>query len=503
MSSKVFKSHASQVSMSCRICKGSKHLQWFCQDCEIDSNCEKSRKFIICTSCKIRHCQIPATANHLILSFNDIDSCTHDALTKSKIRRTPCRKHQDETYTLFCQICNFLVCASCIPKYHNGHIMTGIDYFVEEKLRREGKELSKRLPTRFLARSPSEDETCIQKYQLCQEQVGKFPSSTSTSSSNKYDYFLLQSGFRVISSVTANLTCVYFMKVLSDDMAWIGFPKWNKIIKVKIKIPNNFFQSIITKAQLDVDIESRQVDEIIGINATDIEILSNGNILCVSGQNYSINIVTECTNGRKQISQFSNLEPLIPISIHAEKDGEQLIWVGAKEIGEEYHLTLHSVRQVIALSQSGRTEKIIEKTVGGTRLFTIPWRLIRVADQLCVIDKTTRVNGRVISLKTSGHLMWIYNPKQSGICMKEFYPTSMRTTASSQNILVMDAANSSLHVLDMDGRLLLQQSMKNIQVQHPFSIDIDETGQLWVGCAHDKSVSTVKSKIYILKIIGL
>lgn len=139
MSSKVFKSHASQVSESCRICKGSKDLKWFCQDCEIDSNCEKSRKFIICTSCKIKHCQIPATANHFILSFNDIDSCTHDALTKSKIRRTQCRKHRDETYTLFCQTCNFLVCASCIPKYHNGHILTGIDYFVDEILRREGK----------------------------------------------------------------------------------------------------------------------------------------------------------------------------------------------------------------------------------------------------------------------------------------------------------------------------------------------------------------------------
>lgn len=499
MSSKVFKSHASQVSESCRICKGSKDLKWFCQDCEIDSNCEKSRKFIICTSCKIKHCQIPATANHFILSFNDIDSCTHDALTKSKIRRTQCRKHRDETYTLFCQTCNFLVCTSCIPKYHNGHILTGIDYFVDEILRREGKELSRR----FLARSPSEDEACIHKYQLCQEQVGKSPSSTSTSSSNKYDYFPLQSGFHVISSVTANLPCVYFMKVLSDDTAWIGFPKWDKIIKVKIKIPIKIFQSIITKAQLDVDIESIQVDEIIGINATDIEILSNGNILCVSGQNYNINIVTECINGRKQISQFSNLDPLIPISIHAEKDGEQLIWVGAKEIGDEYHLTSHSVRQVIALSQSGRAEKIIEKTDSGRRLFTVPWRLIRVADQLCVIDKTTTVSGRVISLKTSGHLMWIYNPKQSGICTKEFYPTSVRTTASSQNILVMDAANSSLHVLDMDGRLLLQQCMKNIQVQRPFSIDIDETGQLWVGCTHDKSVSTVKSKIYILKIIGL
>lgn len=498
MASQVFKSHASQVSMSCRICKGSKHLKWFCKDCEIDSNCEKSSKFIICTSCKIRHGQIPATANHLILSFNDIDSCTYDALTKSKIRRTPCRKHPDDTYTLFCQICNVLVCASCIPKYHNGHIMRGIDNFVEEKLRREGKELSKRLPTR---RSPSEDEACKQKYHLCQEQVGKFP--TSTSSSNKYDYFLLQSGFRVISSATANLPCVYLMKVLSDDTAWIGLPKWDKIIKVKIKIPNTFFQSIITKAQLDIDLESRQVDEIIGINATDIEILSNGNILCVSGQNYNINMVTECTNGRKQISQFSNLEPLIPISIHAEKDGEQLIWVGAKEIGEEYHLTLHSVRQVIALSQSGRAVKIIEKTVNERRLFTVPWRLIRVADYLCVIDKTTTVSGRVISLKTSGHLMWIYNPKQSGICSKEFFPTSMRTTASSQNILVMDAANSSLHVLDMHGSLLLQQSMKTIKVQRPFSIDTDETGQLWVGCVHDKSVSPVKSKIYILKIIGL
>lgn len=500
MASQVFKSHASQVSMSCRICKGSKHLNWFCKDCEIDSNCEKSSKFIICTSCKIRHGQIPATANHLILSFNDIDSCTYDALTKSKIRRTPCRKHPDDTYTLFCQICNILVCASCIPKYHNGHIMRGIDNFDEEKLRREGKELSKRLPTR---RSPSEDEACKQKYQLCQEQVGKFPSSTSTSSSNKYDYFLLQSGFRVISSVTANLPCVYFMKVLSDDTAWIGLPKWDKIIKVKIKIPNTFFQSIITKAQLDIDIESRQVDEIIGINATDIEILSNGNILCISGQNYNISMVTECTNGRKQISQFSNLEPLIPISIHAEKDGEQLIWVGAKEIGEEYNLTLHSVRQVITLSQSGRVVKIIEKTVNERRLFTVPWRLIRVADYLCVIDKTTTVSGRVISLKTSGHLMWIYNPKQSGICSKEFYPSSMRTTASSQNILVMDAANSSLHVLDMHGSLLLQQSMKTIKVQRPFSIDTDETGQLWVGCVHDKSVSPVKSKIYILKIIGL
>lgn len=503
MASKFFNSRASQVPMSCRICKGKKHLKWFCKDCEIDSNCEKSRKFIICTSCKIKHCQILATANHLILSFNDIDSCTHDALTKSKIRRTPCRKHRDETYTLFCQTCNFLVCASCNPKYHNGHILTGIDYFVDEILRQEGKEISKQLPKRFLARSPSEDEACIQKYQLCQEQVGKFPSATSTSSSNKYDYFLLQSGFRVISSVTVNLPCVYFMKVLSDDMAWIGFPKWNKIIKVKIKIPNKFVQSIITKAQLDFEIKSRQVDEIIGINATDIEILSNGNILCISEQNYNINIVTECTKGRKQISQFSNLDPLIPISIHAEKDGEQLIWVGAKEIGEEYHLTLHSIRQVIALSQSGRPEKIIEKTDSGRRLFTVPWRLIRVADQLCVIDKTTTVTGRVISLKTSGHLMWIYNPKQSGICSKEFYPTSMRTMASSQNILVMDAANSSLHVLDMNGRLLLQQSMKTIQVQRPFSIDTDETGQLWVGCAHDKSVSIVKSKIYILKIIGL
>ena len=39
--------------------------------------------------------------------------------------------------------------------------------------------------------------------------------------------------------------------------------------------------------------------------------------------------------------------------------------------------------------------------------------------------------------------------------------------------------------------------MTNIQVQRTFSIDIDQTGQLWVGYAHDKSVFLWRNQKHI------
>lgn len=449
--------------LTCRLCDGHKNIQWRCVECKIK----------ICTKCKIIHTNARISTDHTILSFNDVDCCVLDMQLKNRIKKFTCVKHPHSTYAFYCKTCNYLVCMSCVPQSHVIHEICGIDQFINEKMRTDGIEVSDNLPIRFLARSPSEDEN---------NSIG--------------------ADFHVVHSIIVNMPAIHYLKTVSTDSVCIGSKESNEVQKIKLPLKSRrpflkFLYKVMKK-----DIECTPIDQIEGFEALDIAPIDD-DILFVSYLDHNLKRAFTDAFGQKQILNIHNFDPLDPICIHIERgEGSNLIWIGLMERGKE-DIIPTSIRKVIAISEKWRIEKTFEFTTTGKRMFTLPFRINNIDDNIFVLDKTSRKTGTVLALNLLGHRMWEYqDPQATSTFVKPFFPTAIATSENNK-IVVVDAANSAIHILNIAGNVLTYKSLLEFSIYRPFSLDIDNTGQFWIGSNSDKTANERRAKLYVINMTML
>lgn len=194
------------------------------------------------------------------------------------------------------------------------------------------------------------------------------------------------------------------------------------------------------------------------------------------------------------IEVVHDFSPLLPKAIHA--NGNSII-VSTREKGDAFPITKHSRRQIVVLDQT----RIIEYDKQNKRLFSLICGL--------TMNKTGRIFGidclsynlsmlrRIVKVDNNS-IEWIYKGNSHINTDFIFFPLSLTITQLG-NIIVADKYTHSLHILSGEGVLIKYFMMKDLNILHPISLDIDLNGNLWIGC--DKDINS-KEKVHKLAMSG-
>ncbi|CAC5355828.1 unnamed protein product [Mytilus coruscus] len=199
-----------------------------------------------------------------------------------------------------------------------------------------------------------------------------------------------------------------------------------------------------------------------------------------------------------QFQQFMSVSPLFPLAVHVTKSNEVLI--GVKDEGENFSLTHNSIRKILTFGMDGKQRRSYEYVGQKQRLFTLPYSIKTYHNgNILTIDRTSKIGGRVVTIGKDGKLKWIYNGNIS-INTRDtpFNPHDIVITTMGY-IIVADNNTNAFHVLSGNGELLTCRVMKDQGISIPNALDIDNTGQLWVGCCADKGKTN--AKLHIVKIL--
>ncbi|XP_062573522.1 uncharacterized protein LOC134235407 [Saccostrea cucullata] len=208
-----------------------------------------------------------------------------------------------------------------------------------------------------------------------------------------------------------------------------------------------------------------------GYSPSDIHVDGQGNILfCDMGEN---SVVMWNKGKREVVTVWKNWKPT---SLFVNRLGHILVSMITSD---------KKNARVVRLVKT-RPKQKIQFDDQGELLFFIPQAIVENRNEdICVVNGGAK--GLVVVNK-SGTLRFIYSGNQ--ISQTFFFkPTSVVTDSFGQ-ILVTDAMNSCVHILDEDGAFLrcLGQSMMNI----PSDLDIDKNENLWIGEYHSGNVKVFR-----------
>ncbi|VDI57327.1 Hypothetical predicted protein [Mytilus galloprovincialis] len=157
-----------------------------------------------------------------------------------------------------------------------------------------------------------------------------------------------------------------------------------------------------------------------------------------------------------------------------------------------------SVRQVIIFGSDYQRKVTLEFDKTGNKLFNYAYRIrtdslniVYVVD--CLDDED---NGRLVAVDRNDRLKFTYEAHtEFGI----FQPEGI-TITPSDNIVVADYHNKSLHVINSKGDLLgLQFIFKDLNICDPCSLCFDTGGYLLIGCGKEKDEDY--GEIYVVKMV--
>lgn len=280
---------------------------------------------------------------------------------------------------------------------------------------------------------------------------------------------------KVVKSYNTEFKSVDRLLTLDHKTAWIS----------------NFQENTLSKINIDDNI--RTVKNISAL-AFDISLIASKDILLSSIDSTDVNLLTTDTG---EIKPFLSVSPLIPIGIHVTKCNEIILSV--KEVGVSFKLTDKSCRKLIIFGMDGKKKQSYEYDKHKQRLFTFPERITsNENNDILVIDSKSSHEGRVVVLDKVGHIKWIYQGNlQINSGEKLFNPLDIVST-SVGHVIVCDVFIHALHVLSGQGDLLTCTFMEDQGIIYPWSLDIDTSGQLWVGCESGDS-KTCDANLHIVK----
>ncbi|XP_071173372.1 uncharacterized protein [Mytilus edulis] len=111
-----------QTLIICQLCESSSTVRWKCIACDL----------LMCDTCTDKiHPKFKLAETHSIIALKDIGTPIVCAL---KPKRVPCRIHDNQTYCIFCQSCNQLVCPICLSQSHQKHQFLQLEEILKKKI---------------------------------------------------------------------------------------------------------------------------------------------------------------------------------------------------------------------------------------------------------------------------------------------------------------------------------------------------------------------------------
>jgi hypothetical protein len=264
--------------------------------------------------------------------------------------------------------------------------------------------------------------------------------------------------FEVVNSYTTDLSGIDNIITVHDKSTWVN--DYNKQVIRQINIDND---NITTTTQISCKIY-------------DMTLTSNNDILLSVFKSSDIKLLTKSG----EIKPFLSVSPLLPQGIHLTSDNN--IIVGVKEPGNPYTPTDKSTRALLIFGMDGKQQHTYQYDSNTHRLLTLPYRITTNNNKdIVVVDMTSDDTRRVVVVGWEGDLRWTYTGHSKINVTTQFRPSDVVTTTAG-HIIVCDFRTHALHVLSEQGDILTCKVMEDMGIKYPLSLDIDRSGQLWVGC---------------------
>jgi hypothetical protein len=243
--------------------------------------------------------------------------------------------------------------------------------------------------------------------------------------------------------------------------------------------------------QVVIDAKIKTIKEI-PVKIYDMTLTKSHDILISIVDSSDVKLITQSG----QIKPFLSLSPLLPTGIHVTNNND--IILGVVDDEDTSSLTVESCRKIVVLAENKKEKQSYQYNKRKQRLFTYPFRITDVNDDIVLIDSTSDDDGRVVVLGKEGDVKWIYQGHpEINTEDNPFDPYDIVTTVVG-NVIVAECGNHTLHVISGEGELLTYKDMSDQGVIVPLSLDIDALGQLWVGC--NTYEGEADAKVHIVKL---
>ncbi|XP_071161630.1 uncharacterized protein [Mytilus edulis] len=284
--------------------------------------------------------------------------------------------------------------------------------------------------------------------------------------------------FEVIKQYKTTLPLVNNLVCCGDAQMWINYFYSHKL--QKFKLTNESLQKMHT----------------FKIDVFYMALLPSGDLL-LSTKESNLKTIS-CSSSKVEPTKYS-VTPLITLAVHVTSDHK--ILVGARENQTNpYHVS--GTRQVIMMNMDGTIEKVYHTDNKGKPIFTNPYGITTDSDNnIYVIDLLNQNFGRIVALDKTNEVRWIYSGHPDINKEQTFKPRDLVST-KSDNIIVTDQDNHTIHILNTSGQCIHYMNTKDqLGIVLPYSVDIDNTGTLYIGCNTYKG-EPEEAKIYTVQVSG-
>lgn len=189
--------------------------------------------------------------------------------------------------------------------------------------------------------------------------------------------------------------------------------------------------------------------------------------------------VTIVKNGEKTKTLVNTPTGWHPEGLHCSRSGDILVSV---------RTTDGSQHKIVRYREQNVTQEI-EKDEDGNLLFQNGKYSVLLSENInrdiVACDQNADV---MVVLDSTGQVRFRYNKKPPR--GQPFSPRQVVTDDVTGNIIVVDARNSCLHILDKDGQFL--RCIDDCGLETPCGLGVDSEGRLWVGLYSSGKIKVIQ-----------
>ncbi|XP_076099534.1 uncharacterized protein LOC143068995 [Mytilus galloprovincialis] len=237
---------------------------------------------------------------------------------------------------------------------------------------------------------------------------------------------------------------------------------------------------------------------------TNLKVMSKFNIkVCGMAVTTSKQLLL-CVKGETRLQQISrsgnltdsvyDVKPLFPNAIHVVSDNKLIVGTHDSELKRS---------AVMIMDKKGDKETVYEHDQHNQPLFSNPLYITTTRNgNIHVVDRISDYGrGKVVILRQGGHIINQYTGHSIINKSYPFKPVSI-VTSSSDNLVVVDIATKNLHILNDNGHFISYFNTKDIGIKHPYSLALNTTGHLYIGCGRAVGSHSKEAKLYEINIAG-
>ncbi|VDI71529.1 Hypothetical predicted protein [Mytilus galloprovincialis] len=279
----------------------------------------------------------------------------------------------------------------------------------------------------------------------------------------------------IINEYKTNLSYVSYLCACPDDSLWMASCHADM---------DGVVRNVKTEG-FNLETQSTYNIKVVGMALS-----ASHDLLLVPEVGSKLKMITSTTN--RVTDTIYDIYPFEPVAIHVGSGG-QIIVGGILN----YRGAVHVIKK------NGDHEAVYENDKHNQPIFKYPRNITTTSNgNIHVVDYIAgEESGKLVVLGVGGNVINIYKGNADINKKKPFKPAGIITTPRD-NVIVVDVVTQILCIMNNSGQLIAYIKTNDSGVECPFSVAINQTGQLYIGCTRMLCREEKEAKLFKVNIIG-